>query len=148
MSGTGLKKWKPATRSGRLHAPAIAVSDQAVRGDDRLQGGEQLALGLQVLDHRLDDDRAGGDRGERIGDHELVLGPPALVGADPPLFAKALELRGDGVLRLARRPGTAVVEEGADARLDGDLGDASSHDARADHGEAQVLPGNVEGHGP
>ncbi len=27
ISGTGLKKWYPATRSGRLHAAAIAVID-------------------------------------------------------------------------------------------------------------------------
>ena len=40
--------------------------------------------------------------------------------------------------RNARGAGAAVEEQHADARLRGDLGDASSHHAGADHGEAQV----------
>ena len=62
INGTGLKKCRPATRSGFAHAAAIAVTDKRRRvgrkdaslADDGLERGEQRLLGIQALDDRFD----------------------------------------------------------------------------------------------
>ncbi len=43
ISGTGLKKWKPATRSGRRHAAAIAVIDSDEVLEARIVSGLTMA---------------------------------------------------------------------------------------------------------
>src|SRR5439155_9579611 len=81
-----------------------------------------------------------------IGDDEIRLRPLKRVPLEAAFFGELRKLPGDGFLRVLRRARAAVVEQRADARLRGDLGDAASHDAGADHRQAQVGPGNVEGH--
>jgi hypothetical protein len=119
---------------------------QAIAGNDIFQRAEQLALRLQVFHDRLDDYGAGGERRKRVRDDEIRLRAPELVAREAALFVKPLELRGNRVLRLARGTRAAVVKQSADARLRGDLGDAASHDAGADHRQAQVGSRNVQGH--
>ena len=59
---TGLKKWKPTTRSGCSSSPAISVTDSedvfvasTVSGaDDRLEVGEHLLLDRHLLEDRLE----------------------------------------------------------------------------------------------
>lgn len=43
ISGTGLKKWNPATRSGCLHAAAIAVMDSEDVFDARIASGRTMS---------------------------------------------------------------------------------------------------------
>ena len=62
MSGTGLKKCRPTKRSARLVVAAISVIDSdevleakiACGGAGGVEGLEDLALGVEVLDHHLD----------------------------------------------------------------------------------------------
>ena len=62
MSGTGLKKCRPTKRSARFVAAAISVMESddvleakiVVRRAGRVERLEHLALGVQVLHHRLD----------------------------------------------------------------------------------------------
>ena len=70
MSATGLKKWKPTTRSGCCRFSAIAVTDSEevlvsstqVSDDDGLDLGEDLLLDLEVLEDGLDHDVGVGER--------------------------------------------------------------------------------------
>ena len=70
MSGAGLKKCMPTTRSGVETAPAISVTDSAdvfvastaSAPADLLERGEQLLLRRELLDDRLDHDVAVGER--------------------------------------------------------------------------------------
>jgi len=39
MTGAGLKKWRPTTRSGRVVAPAIAAIDRALVFEARIAPG-------------------------------------------------------------------------------------------------------------
>ena len=119
---------------------------QAIAGNDIFQRAEQLALGFQVFHDRLDDDGAGGEGLRRIGDDEIRLRPRERLPLEPALLGEPRELRGNRLLRLARGARAAVVEQRADSRLRGDLGDAASHDAGADHRQAQVGSRDVEGH--
>ena len=74
-TATGLKKWKPTTRSGCASPAAIAVTDSEevlvasthVSGDDRLDLGEHLPLDRELLEDRLDDE---------VGVGEPVLATP------------------------------------------------------------------------
>ena len=71
-TGAGLKKCMPITRSGRSVASAISVDGERgrVRREDRvgrahaLELGEQLPLGVDVLDDRLDHEVAVGEVGD------------------------------------------------------------------------------------
>ncbi len=119
---------------------------QAIAGNDILQRAEQLALGVQILDDRLDDYGAGGERRKRVRDDEIRLCPRDRVPLEPAFFGELRELRGNRLLRVFRGARAAVVEQRADAGLCGDLGDAASHDAGADHRQAQVGARDVEGH--
>ena len=64
ISGTGLKKCMPPTRSGCLQADAIAVigidevldASDGVGADQLLELGEQRLLGVEPLQDGLDDD--------------------------------------------------------------------------------------------
>ena len=72
ISGGGLKKCMPQTRSGRSAPAAIAVTESeevlvastASGRADPLQGREQLALELEPLGRRLDHQLAAGEVGE------------------------------------------------------------------------------------
>ncbi len=140
ITGAGLKKWMPQTRSGRLVCTAssttgsveVLVARIAVRLDDLLELDEQRLLDGEVLDHRLDHQVAveqvaevvgGGDAGE----DGLALGVVELALLD--LLGQALvEARGQGV--GARRG--ARAHDHLVAGLGGHLGQAGAHDPRAD----------------
>ena len=77
-TATGLKKWKPTTRSGCSSSAAISVTDSEEvlvasthsAETDRLDLGEHLLLDRQLLEHGLDDEVGVGERvlGQRAGD--------------------------------------------------------------------------------
>jgi hypothetical protein len=81
MTATGLKKWKPTTRSGCSRSLAISVIDSEEVfvasthsvGDDRLDLGEDLLLDRHLLEDGLDDEVGVGEAvlGRRAGDQAL-----------------------------------------------------------------------------
>ncbi len=99
-TATGLKKWKPTTRSGRSSSAAISVIDSdevlvariASALTHRLELGEHLLLDREVLEDRLDDEVGVGEGvlGQRAGDQRLE--PVGLVRADPALGQQLVEL--------------------------------------------------------
>jgi hypothetical protein len=78
MTATGLKKWKPTTRSGCSRSARHLGDRQrggvrrehALGGDDRLDLGEHLLLDRHLLEDRLDDEVGVGEAvlGGRAGD--------------------------------------------------------------------------------
>ena len=154
ISGTGLKKWKPPTRSrplargcdrGDLQRRGVG-RDEAVVGHHRFEVTEELALRRQVLDDRFDDDVARGEVRQHVRDLDQAGGAGGRVGCDPALLRELAERAGDVVLGRRRRVGPGVVEHDADARLRGDLRDPPAHDAGADDTEGEVRTLDVERH--
>ena len=127
---------------GHLQRGGIA-REYAGGCDDRLEFGEQRALGIQNLDDRLDHHVAGGEVGEYRGNHQPVGRGLHCVGRHPALFGEALPLGGDGLLCLCRSAGAAVEQESADSGLRCDLGNAAAHHAGADDRDAQIRARNV-----
>ena len=141
MSGAGLKKCIPTTRSGVDVAAAISVTDSAdvfvariASGRVmRLELGEQLELGLEILDDRLDHEVAVGEVGEVGRDAQ----PPE---RDVPLLCRhlllvdlALEEVRDPVPRARRAELVRdLPADGLVARLDRQLRDAGTHGSEAD----------------
>ena len=72
MTGAGLKKWTPHTRSGREVSMASSITEQrrGVGGEDgvgvdgAVELVEERPLHVEVLDHRLDHEVAVGEVGE------------------------------------------------------------------------------------
>ena len=100
MTATGLKKWKPTTRSGCSSVEAISVIDRlervrrehALGRHDGLDLGEDLLLDRHLLEDRLDDEVGVGEAvlARRPGDEGLVA--VQLVGAQPALARELVEL--------------------------------------------------------
>ena len=72
ITATGLKKWKPTTRSGCSSRPAIAVTDSdevlvasTVSGRTTFsRSAKTCCLTVEVLEHRLDDEVGAGEVGQ------------------------------------------------------------------------------------
>ena len=121
MIGAGLKKCMPTTRSGSAAAPAMAVTGieevfvASTRvGGDAAQGGEQLALELEALGRRLDDEPGLGQRVE-LGDAGDLAGLGAPAGPWPAAPRRVGDLRqpalarpGTGSCRSVRAPAAAA----------------------------------------
>ena len=131
----GLKKCMPTTRPGSAAAPAIAVigidevfEARTAPGAICAQRGEQLALELEALGRRLDDQAAAGQPAE-------LRRPPATVARlalEAALRPPALEAVGDlGQAALARLV-DGVVQQRAGARRGGELRDPGAHGPGAD----------------
>jgi len=148
ISGTGLKEMKAGDALGRLHAAAIAVIErtrcgrhQAIPGNDVFQRVEQLALGLQVFHDRLDDDGQ-----EESTSSESAMTRFACARASAFLLEAAFSAslascaETDSFASRAAPSGCRGAARGC--RLRGDLGDAASHDAGADHRQAPSRVGN------
>ena len=115
ISGTGLKKWRPRTRSGRSVASAIAGDRQRarVRGEDDvrrrlgIEGPEHRPLQVEVLERRLDDECGLGrqpveDVGVTKPGHTPVDPGVDAVGVEPELRRPAAEPVADAARRRAR----------------------------------------------
>ena len=119
----------------------------AIVGDDAFQLGEQGALDRQVLEHRLDDDMAGGQRGVPAADDlDPVLGVFGLLRRHAALLGGAVEHLGDEGQRVGGGGVGGVGEHHLDAGGGGGLGDAAPHGAGADDAECQIVPHRIEGH--
>ncbi|MDT4862452.1 hypothetical protein FQZ97_971090 [compost metagenome] len=115
---------------------------RGVAGENRriakhlFQGAEQLALDLDVLDHRLNgqvaafqllDPAAGGDAPDDLG---------ALLRAVAPLAHGLVDQPGDELDGLLRRAFGGIEAAHRMAGLGEQLHDATAHGAGADHGDA------------
>ena len=133
-TGTGLKKCMPITRSGRDVAAASSRDrdrgrvrgEDGVRGQRLVGGAEERALGLGVLDDRLD---------QQIGLGELVDGrdaPEHLVGLRAALLVQLAEAPPHRLEAALDRPRLTVVERDLPPGRGDDLCDAGAHLAGAD----------------
>ena len=147
MTGGGLKKCIPTTRPGSATAPAIAVigidevfdASTALRRD-LAERREQLALELQALGRRLDDQpglrqlaqlRRARD-GTRLALQAALRPPPLQPVVDPRQAA-------------FERLGHGVVQQRARARGGRELRDAGAHRPGADHADDVGCVGHEAG---
>ncbi len=91
MSGTGLKKWRPTKRSGRLVAEAMAPMGRLEVFDAKIVAGgrscrapPEAVLELEILGDRLDDDTAVGQLGEIGGESSRSSAPSRADGSSFP----------------------------------------------------------------
>ena len=155
ITGAGLKKWTPQTRSGRLVSIAISttgrvevlVARMASASADVVELAEQLLLDGEVLDDRLDDEVAvgevvelggGGDPGEITASRSASSSLPrsTCLASD---FSSAATMA--SALSCWRDRSTTSMPG-----LGGHLGDARAHDPRPDdahslHRSPRTLPG-------
>ena len=144
ITGAGLKKWTPHTLSGRPVSMASSITGQrrGVGGQDgavladAVELVEQVLLGGQVLDDRLDDEVAVGQLAEvGRGRDPAEGGLAVLVGrACPSRPAWPATSRGRPPWR---RPSPAAgAQHHLVAGLGRHLGDARAHDPRPDDAHA------------
>ena len=102
-------------------------------GGDRVDGRPEGGLDVDILEHRLDHEVGVGGVGEIRGAGETRQGRVAVIGGDPALGHRAVQVAGDS--REARLgAGEVRLIEGdllADDRVD--LGDAVAHEPGARH---------------
>ena len=119
-TGAGLKKCIPTTRSGRAVAFATSVTESAevfvastASSDDHaVEHAEELLLGVELLDDRLDHEVAAGEVVELGRRRQPGERGVALLGGQPALLDAAAEVVGDPLARalaellahLAARP--------------------------------------------
>ncbi len=148
-TATGLKKWKPTTRSG-CESPDAMVGDRqrggvggqhALRGHDRLDLGEHLLLDRHLLEHGLDDEVGVREHvlAQRAGDQAFSRDawsaePAAWPGACRSRRARSRRRSrpGPGRCRSARRAPRAGGRTARDLR---------GHQPGPDHADLRHRPG-------
>ena len=150
ISGGGLKKCMPTTRSGRPRRGAIEVigiddvfEASTARGAISRERPEQLALDLERLGRGLDDELAAGEVLER----GRALQPRArrgrLLGAPAPALGAAVEVLRDALERALDGRGIGVEEQRPRARQRAELRDPRSHRPRADDADDLRCPAHA-----
>jgi hypothetical protein len=143
ISGTGLKKWKPATPLGPGagggdlgHRQGGGVGgEDGVVADDLLEPGEQRALGGEILGNRLDHDLGGAEPVE-AGQHlDARRGRRRLARSDLPLLGLARDHRRGEIAGLPGDLLPGVAEQDPQPARRRDLGDAPAHRAGADNAD-------------
>ena len=147
ISGAGLKKCIPTTRSGRAVA-AGDLGDRERRGVGRKDGvgaadpvelGEELPLRGQLLDDRLDHEVAAGQVVEVGGEREPRDRIVARALLELSLLDLAREEVADPVARALAELGRHLAADRVDARLDAELRDPGAHRAEPDDPDAADL---------
>ena len=136
MSGAGLKKCIPTTRSGVEVAPAISVTESAdvfvastASGrQTRSSSANSSRFGLELLDDRLDHDVAVGERREVGRQREQA----DVEGVDLALLDLAREEVVDAAARRLPQLVGHLATDGLEARLDRKLRDARAHRPQPD----------------
>jgi hypothetical protein len=145
ISGTGLKKWKPPTRSGPLagggdrgHRQRRGIGgEDAVGTDDVFELLEQCLLDVDVFDDRFDDHLRRSQVFEAGDDFQLGAGGGKCLGRNLALLGQLAERAGHGLAGIGGGAVQGVEHQHADAGLGGDLGDAATHGAGADDADAK-----------
>ncbi len=119
----------------------VLVASTASAAATRLQLGEQPALDVESLHHRLDDQPGPGEVVER-GDGDDPGGDGVGTGAvEATLRHRPVEAPPQFGERPVDGPRRGVVEEGAVAGGGGHLGDPGSHRPGAEHPDGDALEG-------
>ena len=128
-----------ACRRDRRHRERRRVGrEDAILGDDLLEAGEQLALDLEILDDRLDDEMRQPQPVHGIDDLDAADGGRPVVGADRALLGSAVDHPRDELLRTRRGARLGVEHLDPHAARGGDLRDAAAHGPSADDGDGVV----------
>jgi hypothetical protein len=115
---------------------------------ERVEPGEELLLGRQLLDDRLDHGVAAGERVERVAEREPRERGSALLGADPTLLDATPEVAGDPLARPFRRAGRDVHADDVQAGLGAHLRDPRAHRPEPDDADpAHLHAGQTSGAG-
>lgn len=128
-------------------------AEEGVLGSDLVEHGEQLLLGLQVLDDGLDDQISilggglrvgtGLDLGHGLVDEGLLLGSILR----ELLLGDTLEGGGDDVLTLLESLGVEVNHGDVEGVLGGDLDNTGAHETGAKDGDVLDVVGGIGGGG-
>ena len=141
ISGAGLKKCMPATRSGCASSAAIAPTEQRrrVRGQDRVGRADSLelrehrVLGLELFEHRFDHDVATREL-VQLGDDAEPLERRVPGGSvELPLLDLAAEEVGDALPCRLAASRVELVADRFEPRLDAQLRDPRAHRAQTDN---------------
>ena len=114
----------------------VLVASTASLAADAVERGEQLALGADLLDDRLDHELAAGQRGEIGREREARERGVALVLAAQALLDAPREARLDARARALERGIVDIAADHLAAALQQHLGDARPHRAESDDAHA------------
>ena len=114
--------------------------------DHGFELAEQLLLDLEVLEHGLDDDVAGLEVVELVGDGEIGVGLGKVGIGQPALGDEALQRLEDRGLRLRRTAGRGVEHDRLHATLRRHLRNTAPHRAGSDHAHDQIGAVHIESH--
>ena len=150
MSGAGLKKCMPTTRSGEDTAAAISVTESAdvfvarmTSGRiDALELGEERELRVEILDDRLDHEVTVGERGELDRQRQPFERGPVVTRGQLPFVDLPLQVVRDPILCLLPQFTRDLAADHLVAGLDRELRDAGPHSAEPDDAD----PLDVRGH--
>ena len=148
ISGAGLKKCMPTTRSGRVVAAAISVTESAEvfvariasGAADPVELGEELPLRAELLDDRLDHEVAVGQVAELGRERE----PRRRASSRAPCSSwpfSTLRVRKWPIRSRAPSPSSCghLAADRVDAGLDAELRDPGAHRAEPDDADAADL---------
>ncbi len=107
--------------------------EHRVLPDDGLERAEELLLGVELLDDRLDDEVAFGEVGELGGRRQARERGVPLLGRQPAFLDAAAEVVGDPVAGAPAELLAHLAADRLDPRLHADLGDPGTHGAETDH---------------
>jgi hypothetical protein len=154
ISGAGLKKCSPASRSGWLQRGADGgernrrrvAAQEAVAAGDAFEIGKQRLLLRQILDDGLDDQTGAGEVGKRVHRGQPLSGSGGIGRGQPSPFGHFRELRLDAGDGAGGNIGPVVEQPDAVAGHCRDLGDPGAHRPGADDGDDR-LQGQGPAHG-
>jgi hypothetical protein len=146
ISGTGLKKWKPATRSGRLQAAAIDVTESDEVLVARMQSAAMMSSNCWNSDFltsrfsTMASTMTWADASSSSRATTSSFADAASSGGlrrNLSLVGQLAEGAGHRVARIGGGAVQGVEQQHADAGLGGDLGDAAAHGTGADDADAK-----------
>jgi hypothetical protein len=144
ISGTGLKKWKPPTRSGRLQAAAIDVTESEEVLVARMQSAAMMSSNCwnsDFLTSRFSTMASTMTWADASSSSRATTSSLGRRGGglrrDLALVGQPGQGAGHRVARIGGGAVQGVEQQHADAGLGGDLGDAAAHGAGADDADAK-----------
>ncbi len=156
MSGAGLKKCMPTTRSGVETAAAISVTESAEVFVARIASArtirssslKRLELRVELLDDRLDHEIAVREVGELRRQRKQSQRRFTLARSHPLLVHLALEEVRDPLLRLRAERIRDLATDGLVARFDCQLRDPGAHGTEPHHADSTDLRDGHDGRDP
>ena len=153
ITGAGLKKCIPTTRSGRLAAAAIAVTSN----EDVLvasthcsltisrQRAVELVLEVKALGHGLDHELTGSECAEVLDRLKALGRRPCVPSGEATARGFFLKARTRALDALLERLGDRIMQQRLRARATCKLGDPRAHRARAEDSDHSSRPARRAG---